>query len=236
MSGKDRKALRSGLPARAAYEVGYCKPPKETRFRPGVSGNPGGRPKGAKNKRPALREERLKGIILEEAYRDVKVRDGDEHVSVPVAQAVVRTLAVNAAKGQARAQSLFTQLLAATEQANKALHDEFLETVIEYKLGWEKELERRKALGINAPDPIPHPDDLEIDFRTGEVFIKGPFTKEEKARWDWLRGRKRAIEEDIANSRQLLRKKPRYRYHRFVEEEIAHNERLLDTIRRVIPD
>ncbi len=29
--------------------VGYCKPPKRTRFQPGQSGNPRGRPKGTKN-------------------------------------------------------------------------------------------------------------------------------------------------------------------------------------------
>lgn len=30
------------------YEVGYSRPPKHTRFKPGQSGNPRGRPKGAK--------------------------------------------------------------------------------------------------------------------------------------------------------------------------------------------
>lgn len=31
------------------YDVGYSKPPMERRFKPGNSGNPRGRPKGAKN-------------------------------------------------------------------------------------------------------------------------------------------------------------------------------------------
>jgi len=31
------------------YEVGYRKPPKHTRFKPGASGNAAGRPRGAKN-------------------------------------------------------------------------------------------------------------------------------------------------------------------------------------------
>ena len=31
------------------YEVGYGKPPKSGQFKPGQSGNPKGRPKGAKN-------------------------------------------------------------------------------------------------------------------------------------------------------------------------------------------
>jgi len=32
-----------------AYEVGYRKPPRHARFRPGQSGSPRGRPKGARS-------------------------------------------------------------------------------------------------------------------------------------------------------------------------------------------
>jgi len=33
----------------SSYDVGYGKPPQHTRFKPGQSGNPKGKPKGAKN-------------------------------------------------------------------------------------------------------------------------------------------------------------------------------------------
>lgn len=95
--GTNRQKLLG--PDTAKYDVGYGKPSAETRFKPGQSGNPRGRPKGARNKLPALNEERLKSIILEEAYRAIRINDGDRQIKVPMAQAIVRAVAVNAVKG-----------------------------------------------------------------------------------------------------------------------------------------
>ena len=67
--------------------------------------------------------ERLKEIVLEEAYCTISVRDALRDVKVPMAQAVIRALAVNAAKGQQRAQRLFTELLTTTEREVRRLHD-----------------------------------------------------------------------------------------------------------------
>lgn len=112
---RNRKALTS-LPT--DYEVGYGKPPAATRFAPGKSGNPKGRPRGSKSrpKPPALNEERMKSILMQEAYRTIKVNESAGQVSIPMAQAVIRSLAVNAVKGNQRAQRLFTQLLSTTER------------------------------------------------------------------------------------------------------------------------
>src|SRR5580704_9042773 len=54
---------------------------------------------------------------------------------------------------------------------------------------WEQELARRAALGITGPEPLPHPDDIVIDTKTGQVIVKGPMTKEEKVVWDQMRAR-----------------------------------------------
>ena len=103
-------------------------------FKKGQSGNSKGRPKSSKNAEPAWNEERLKDIVLQEAYRTITVQDGDRNVTVPMAQAVVLALAVNAARGQHRSQRLFAEILSATERQNKAHHDEWLETAIGYKI------------------------------------------------------------------------------------------------------
>jgi hypothetical protein len=48
------------------YEVGYGKPPRETRFTKGQSGNPRGRPCGAKNLKALLNEALNETIIVTE--------------------------------------------------------------------------------------------------------------------------------------------------------------------------
>ena len=62
--GKKNRADNTALVPRPGYEVGNGKPPEHSRFKPGQSGNPRGRPKGAKNKIPGLHEERMKDVIL----------------------------------------------------------------------------------------------------------------------------------------------------------------------------
>ena len=168
---RDMRSL--GSPARrpeADYEVGYGKPPVTSRFKPGRSGNPRGRPKGARNKMAKPYQERLKDIVLEEAYRTIEVNERGRSVTLPMAQAIVRVIAHDAVKGQAHAQKLFAELLGAMEAANK------------YKVEWDRELLRRRRSGIaHLPEPLPHPDNIRIDMRTCTVRITGPMQKVEVA-------------------------------------------------------
>ena len=53
--------------------------------------------------------------MLDEAARLISVREGDRTVILSMQQAIIRRLFVDAAKGKPRAQRLFTEMLALSE-------------------------------------------------------------------------------------------------------------------------
>jgi hypothetical protein len=114
------------------------------------------------------------------------VTEGNRQITIPMAKAVVRALAVNAARGQLRSQQAFAKLLTETERARRELTDRMFNAALDYKLKWEQELERRERLGITGPAPLPHPDDVRLNFLTSEVTFIGPLIKQQKVEWDRL--------------------------------------------------
>jgi hypothetical protein len=55
------------------YEVGYGRPPLHTRFKPGVSGNPSGRPKGATNLATLVQDLLNEPVVVNENGRRRKL-------------------------------------------------------------------------------------------------------------------------------------------------------------------
>ncbi len=88
--------------------VGYKHPPTRTRFQPGRSGNPAGRPK----RRPSFR-----AALLAELAEAMPAKDQQGGVSK--LQAFVRTLVDSAIAGDARAQSLLVGALARIGDADE---------------------------------------------------------------------------------------------------------------------
>ncbi len=75
------------------YEVGYGKPPKATRFKKGRSGNPKGRPKGAKGVNASLKRE------LE---TKITVREGSYEIRISKAEAIAKRFTAGALKGDTK--------------------------------------------------------------------------------------------------------------------------------------
>ena len=176
-----------------SYQVGYGKPPQATRFQPGKSGNPKGRPRGSRKARPAdVAMEKLKELMLQEAYRTIKIKDGDTLVELPVIQAAARSVALNAAKGDQRAQRLLFDAVGGVEGERRREREKFFEVAVLCKQRGEEQIAlARSNWHLPAPVLLPHPDHLIIDPMAGSVILRGPITPEEKRLWDELTNVKR---------------------------------------------
>ena len=82
----------------ASYDVGYCKPPKHSRFREGRSGNPKGRPK-----RPPTIDREMREALEQALGRKVPVKEGERTRVITFAQAGIEQLVHQYARGDRHA-------------------------------------------------------------------------------------------------------------------------------------
>ena len=128
------------------YEVGYGKPPKSTRFQPGQSGNPRGRPKGTKN---------LKTDLIEELQEKIEIREGNRSRKVTKQRAFVKALTNGSIKGNARSASLLlsTMIRVLDTGANDIeVSDEITADEAEILREFEARLRRRAVASARATD------------------------------------------------------------------------------------
>lgn len=84
-----------------SYDVGYRKPPKKTRFKPGQSGNPKGRPKGTKN---------LSTDLSEELAEKIPVTERGQKREITKQRAMVKALMAKAVQGDTKAANTFLNM------------------------------------------------------------------------------------------------------------------------------
>ena len=103
---------------RGDYEVGYGKPPRHTRFAKGQSGNPRGRPCGAKNFT----------TLLEEALNEsVTVTENGGRRSVSKRQAIITQLVNRSATADFRAIKLLFDIVREVERQTEPASPETAE-------------------------------------------------------------------------------------------------------------
>jgi hypothetical protein len=207
----------------------YRNPPIEHRFRKGVSGNPRGRPRktralvGTKiGGKPSVGfEDRVKSLAIEEAYRIIKIREGDRVEKVPVIQAIIRKVAVAAANGNTRAQQTYLNLVIGAEADRRVATMEVLEYAVVYKDHWGRVLAERARSGATGPEPVPHPDDVIIDSETGEVRYDGPVNEEQKAAQKSLRAMWPELERGLMQFNEQLESDPKNSELRKQQRDLA---------------
>jgi|SRR5581483_22465 len=101
--------------APASYEVGFGKPPRSTRFRKGMSGNPKGRPKGSKS---------LAIVLAQMGRQRVKVTINGKVRNLSRLEMMVMQLSNKAASGDLKAIRellIAHRIFAEPEQTTEAL-------------------------------------------------------------------------------------------------------------------
>ena len=87
-----------------AENVGPGRPPRHTRFKPGQSGNPNGRPKGSKN---------FATILQQQLRKKVTITEDGKPKRVTVQEVIARRLANDSMKGTTKAMELLIRLISA---------------------------------------------------------------------------------------------------------------------------
>jgi hypothetical protein len=131
-----------------SYEVGRNKPPRHSQFKPGVSGNPGGRKKGSQN---------LRTLFCEVMGSEVSITKDGQRTTVPVGEALVWGLVQAALRGDVRASN---SLLDRFERysPDEAANDD--ELPAEDRALLERALSRLQAAALPLPrTPATEPDD-----------------------------------------------------------------------------
>ncbi len=125
-----------------SYDIGYGKPPKHTRFKPGRSGNPKGRPKGSKSLLVLVGKALDEKVVVREGGRQSRLSKrevvatrlankavGGDHRAIQTVLKLDDTLAADVR--EAEAQSAATAADAPLDADEQAILDEYETQIIE---------------------------------------------------------------------------------------------------------
>jgi hypothetical protein len=200
----DEEQIKGRVIFGTASDTGYGKPPEHSQFKKGQSGNPNGRPKKAASA-TALADQPTLSAVLDAASRIVPIREGSQLSEMSMRDAIVNATYMSAAKGNARSQALILDLLRKGDAAKAEEIRRSNELWRNYKRIVSAEIAEAKKQGLPLPAPLPHPDDIVIDERTGPKFL-GPLDQQAQAMLEkTLRVRDTLIMQDALDRRSAVR-------------------------------
>ncbi len=181
-------------PAIEPKAIGYRSPPHSTRFKPGQSGNPKGRPRknastttspkagGGDGAAPLLE---IEEAFLDELARVISVNEAGQTVEMTAKVGLIRAAIVNALKGNAYAQKTLLDHLLQLEGKKTASLEERIKAWRQHKANGYEALARIEAGEAELQTPLPHPDDIVLQDGLEPHFL-GPIVPEVQAMVDKL--------------------------------------------------
>lgn len=131
-----KPTVKSGKLNSSSSQVGFCQPPEHTRFQPGQSGNPAGRPKGSRSFKTELRNALATEV-------EVQIDGAKQRMSK--FRVIFERLMSSASKGDFKAAALIVELGQKIDsESPSATNDQ-----IELSSGDQKILDRYVALAAS---------------------------------------------------------------------------------------
>ena len=161
--------------------VGYKNPPIASRYPPGTSGNPNGRPRKIRKGEGDVATPLFFDRLRDELATIIEVGEGGRRIAMSKLAVVIRAQFNAAAKGNASAQRALLESAcrievydAARSEAEREERREACDAMARYKAKRARVWQEADAKGSEPAEPWPHPEDILPD-PSGEGWrVRGP--------------------------------------------------------------
>lgn len=184
------------------YDIGRNKTPPWTRFQPGQSGNPNGRPKKSSKETPMTpTESELDNLLRAELDRELTINEGGKPKKMKARELVPRSQINSAIKGNSNAQRHVmlemrelerrdaerARLLKAQQEAEREQPIKVYEYMVRKKDERAAIWKEAATRGCEPDQPWLHPEDILLFPKQHRWRIRGPFDETDLTYFNWCR-------------------------------------------------
>lgn len=236
MSGRRRsdEPRRRKSDQRGRRKPDDALPPVSGRFREGESGNPKGRPRGAKDKIPRGLKSQVVGMVYQEFHRKISIIENGEQSQTEMGRAAIRQLGMSAIKGKGNSAQKFIEMGAKAEEEIEERRLGLFEIALSHQERWRALWAEDDAAGRpRRMPPCLNPDDIELDYSTLEITLNGPLTPEEKSLSDEVSADIRRVHGQLFLTRESLKRARSPQRKAALEEAIQKIDKEYDQLAAV---